>query len=364
MTILLYPPDKSQDARLYRFLFDALKRHSGARMASGIRPLPRLEYPRQHESVWIEWEGVRILLDMSDHIFLFDLPALRICDVYFKANLNQRMAEKVLAKAGAMDCLPKIRPFLFLPPEPVNCYRIEKATRLIRKRSWRPLDFCHVVGVYDNPFLEGLPPEAAKDVVADIGVNHFWVRYQIQQALQRTGMKGICRLTNRGNAELLDAQGVVRPNLSNGIFLLAMLASRMTVINTLPHAIFPWKAMESVALGIPFVVERRPLIVMPKALELIPGQHYLELLPELPGFDESAGPDDLLAYRLYPEIRLERLRERAEWLKGEIHNANHMGEMRAEVDAYCRRLLNTEYIANHFIETALQAVEKGSGPGG
>jgi hypothetical protein len=122
----------------------------------------------------------------------------------------------------------------------------------------------------------------------------------------------------------------------------------------LPHAVFPWKAMESIALGIPFVVERRPQIVMPKEFELAPGRHYLELLPELPGFDESAEPEDLRAYRLFPEIGLERLRERAEWLKGEISNHRHMAEMCAEVDAYRRRVFAPAFITQFFADTVAQ----------
>jgi hypothetical protein len=357
MTVWLHSPDQHQDARFYCFLVDALRRHAGARMASGNRPVPRMELPRQHESIWIDWNGVHILLDMSDHIFLFDIPALRQCDIYLKANLNRPIVEKVLARAGATDCLTKVRPFLFLPPAPFATYAfLERATRLLRNRRWLSFDFCHVVGVYNNPFLDGFPPGVVGDIAADPRTNHFWIRYQTQRALQGTGMRGFCRLTNRSNSALLDRAGVVRANMNTLTFLLAMLASRMTVLNTLPHAVFPWKAMESIALGIPFVVERRPQMAMPRGMELMPGQHYLEMLPELPGFDELAEPDDLRAYRLFPEIRLERLRERAEWLKGEILNRGRMSEMHAEVDAYRRRVLNPSFIARFFADTVAQAV--------
>ena len=47
MTVILYPTDPRQEAGFYRFLFAALRRHAGARLASGPRPLPRLEQPRQ-----------------------------------------------------------------------------------------------------------------------------------------------------------------------------------------------------------------------------------------------------------------------------------------------------------------------------
>lgn len=345
MTILLHPPDSRQNAGFYLFLFDALRKYMGARMATRQRPVPRMEHPRQHESVWIDWDGVPVVVDMSDHVQLFDVPALKQCKIYFKANLNGAMAKKVLKRAGAEAHCAKIQPFMFLPPTLAGCARIELITRLARRSAWRPYDFCHVVGVYNNPFLRGAPTEAERDIAPDPQTNHFWVRYQTQRALRETGLKGFCRLTNRGDPALLDPKGVVRSNLSPGVYLAAMLASRMTVLNTLPHAVFPWKAWESVALGIPFIAERRPLIVMPKEWELVAGRHYLEWLPELPEFDEMAEPDDLRAYRLFPEIRLERLKERAEWICGEIRNRTRMAEMRAEVEDYRRRVLSPRSIA-------------------
>lgn len=361
MTVWLHPPDARQEAGFYRFLFAALRRHAGARLASGPRPLPRLEQPRQHESVWIEWDGARILMDMSDHVFLFDLPALERCDLYFKANMNPALARNILAQAGLENHAAKLRPYLFLPPTLAGCAWLERGLRPLRRGNGRPFDFCHVVGVYENPFLAGTPPEASRDVAADPRTSHFWTRCQIQRALQASGMKGICRLTNRGNPTLLDAGGVVRANLDPRLFMLAIAASRVTVLNTLPHAVLPWKAMESIALGVPFVVERRPLAAMPLELELVPGRHYLELLPELPGFDENADPDDIRAYRLFPEIRLERLRERAEWLRDEIRNRERMAELRAEVDAYRRRVLAPAAIVQHLAETVARAAGKGNG---
>ena len=361
MTILLHAPDERQDSGFYRFLFDALRDRHGARTVTGMRPLPRVEQPRQHESVWIEWEGVQVFLDMSDHVFLFDVPALRKCDVYLKANLNRDVAIKVLEKVGASEDQKKIRPFVFLPPTLAGCARLEWITRAFRKGNGRLFDFCHIVGVYQNPFMGGIPPEAEQDIAADLGTTHFWVRYQIQRALRGAGLKGICRLTNRGDSSLLDLQGVVRANWPPPVFLASMLASRVTVLNTLPHAVFPWKALESVALGIPFVVERRPLISMPSEMELIPGRHYLELLPELPGFDASADVEDPKAYRIFPEIRLSRLRERAEWLKQEIRNRDRMDEMRFEVEAYRRRVLNPGFMARHVADAVAQAAGKRGG---
>ena len=359
MTLLLHAPDARQDSGFYRFLFDALRKHYDARWVTDGRPLPRMEQPRQHESVWIEWEGIQVLVDMSDHIFLFDVPALQRCDLYLKANLNVSLAHKVLAQAGASHHLSKIRPFVFLPPTLASCARLAWMSKPARALEMRPFDFCHIVGVYQNPFMRGIPPETDKDIAPDLGTNHFWVRYQTQRALREAGLSGFCRLTNRGDTSLLDSRGVVRANLAPRLFLMAMLASRMTVLNTLPHAVFPWKAWESMALGIPFLVERRPLITMPPELELIPGQHFLELLPELPGFDESADVTDPKAYRIFPEIRLARLRERAAWLKQEIHNRDRMAEMRCEVEAYRRRVMNPRFIAQYLAGVVAQAAGKG-----
>ena len=157
MTVILYPTDPRQEAGFYRFLFAALRRHAGARLASGPRPLPRLEQPRQHESVWIEWDGARILMDMSDHVFLFDLPALERCDLYFKANLNPALARKILVRAGLENHAAKLRPYLFLPPTLAGCARLERCLRPLRRGNGRPFDFCHVVASTRIPFSPGCP---------------------------------------------------------------------------------------------------------------------------------------------------------------------------------------------------------------
>ncbi|MBE0582434.1 MAG: hypothetical protein IH612_01585 [Desulfofustis sp.] len=359
MSIFIYPPDAQQDKGFYSFLIESLQRCAGARMTADERPLPRLELPRRHESLWINWNGIRVLVDMSDHIFLFDLPALQLCDLYLKANLNVSMAERVLTAAGVMDCLHKVKPFLFLSPSLGFCRRIEKVTRFTRMGRWRPFDFCHVVGVYNNPFLEGVPSAVEEDIPPDPEETHFWIRYQIQQALLSVGLKGFTRLTNRTNPALLDRGGVVRANMSIQMFLLAMMSSRVTVINTLPHAVFPWKVMESIALGIPFVVERRPQIVMPEEMELVPGEHYLELLPELPDLDKNAAPEELKSYRLFPRILLERLKERAEWLKGELRDRERMTYMLAAVESYRKHVLTPEFISVFFADQVKGAVNAG-----
>lgn len=360
MSIIIYPPDVKQDKRFYSFLIESLQRCVGAKIAvDERRPLPRLELPRRHESLWVNWNGIRVLVDMSDHIFLFDLPALQLCDLYLKANLNVSMAKRILTAADAMSCYHKLRPFLFLSPALGVCRRIETVTRFTRMGRWRPFDFCHVVGVYDNPFLEGTSSAIDEDIPPDPEEIHFWIRYQVQQALLGVGLKGFTRLTNRTNPALLDRGGVVRGNMDIHMFLLAMMASRVTVINTLPHAVFPWKVMESIALGVPFVVERRPQTIMPEEMELVPGEHYLELLPELPDLDKNAAPEELNSYRLFPRIRLERLKERAEWLKGELRNRERMIHMRANVESYRKRVLNPQFISAFFADQVKGAVTAG-----
>lgn len=360
MAILLYPPDAQQDAGFYRYLFDALRTCAGARDAKDPRPTPRMTQPYRHESAWIEYEGVRVLVDMSDHIFLFDLPALRQCDLYLKANLNERVARRVLDANGMGAEYAKLRPYLFLPPTLDRCRRLRKLAAPVRFFP-RPFDVCHIVGVYRNPFLEGDPAEAEQGVPADAVATHFWVRYQVQRTIRESGLRGMLRLTSRCNPAIEDPRGIVRPNVSNERFLLSMIASRLCVVNTLPHAVFPWKVLESVMLEVPFVVERAPLITMPEDFALIPGRHYLELLPELPDF-EDLPVTDIRSCRLAPAIPLERLRERARWLRSQVRDRRVMAGLEDAVRDYARNTLRPQNIVAH-LDRLVRERREGRAPG-
>ena len=81
-----------------------------------------------------------------------------------------------------------------------------------------------------------------------------------------------------------------------------MVDSRFTMINTLPHALLPWKASESLMLGRPFIVERSPLVEMPEPFQLRPNVHYLEMFPGFGDFDDNADIEDPHSYRILDRL--------------------------------------------------------------
>lgn len=79
----------------YRHFLSALVEHAGALGTAEPRPLPRMTKPREHESCWVKWGREWVFFDMSDHVQLFDLEALKRCVVYFKANLHRGIAGRI-----------------------------------------------------------------------------------------------------------------------------------------------------------------------------------------------------------------------------------------------------------------------------
>ena len=88
------------------------------------------------------------------------------------------------------------------------------------------------------------------------------------------------------------------------------------MINTLPHALLPWKASESLMLGRPFIVERSPLVEMPEPFLLRPNVHYLEMFPGFGDFDDNADIEDPHSYRMLDHLHLDQFREGAEKIAG------------------------------------------------
>ena len=103
MTTRLFEPELEKPGGFFSYVFRALREAEGATCAAEPRPLPRVTGPRDHQSAWIEMDGKRILLDMSDHVFLFDLKALNACDVYLKTNLYRPSAQVVLEREGMTE---------------------------------------------------------------------------------------------------------------------------------------------------------------------------------------------------------------------------------------------------------------------
>lgn len=264
------------------------------------RPFPQASDSRgRHEGAWITYQGVRVFVDMSDHVFQFDPVALREADLYLKANLHRGIAERVIVENGWADPGKKLQPYTFLAPGLPRCHQIRRLLDLtgMRKRFRRSGTVCHIVGVYENLARDKdsrpLPGEELEPRRM-----HYWIRHEFAAVLSTRAAAGsTVRLVSRGNHEIEDGQWVF-PNLSFGSFLLRILRSDALVLNTFPHAVFPWKALEAIALGVPVVAEREPLVEVPSDYRL---RTEIEMDEVLPSFGDFAGDrklSDPASYRV------------------------------------------------------------------
>jgi hypothetical protein len=351
MKIILYEPDLRENG-LFRFLYHALIECAKASLTSEPRPLPRMTQPREHNSSWASFDGRLALFDFSDHAFLYDLPALDRCDIYFKTNLNWPITELVLARAGRPELRHRILPFFSFSPHIEELQSFARArSKGLRGRLYRAAarclgvtyDICHIAGVYNNPVIENHSKLLDADSPPDPDFYHVWVRYHSQQALRSAGIRGYYRLTAK-DERLIDGR-LVFPRLRLERFASSILRSRISVVNTLPHALLPWKATEALALGRPLVLECEPLMEMWKPLGLQKDVHYLEMFPGCGHFDVSGGLDDRRSYRTFPRISAGEFRERAEWLREVLADRARMEEMTQAAQEYSDRVLQKQNLA-------------------
>jgi hypothetical protein len=346
MKIELFEPYLAQEKGIFQYLFCALIHSRGAKLVFEPRPLPRLVKPREHSSAWARFDGHLVFFDFSDHVFLYDAKALKKCDVYFKANLHLGVTRKVLEKDGSQEHESKILPFVWFAPS-LAAYRPDSLIKRLMFLGTKPSqDVCHIVGVYDNylakgeksVFVSGGPP-------VDPARYHFWMRYHVQQVLRDAGLSGYYRLTSRGNRDIEDNQTIF-PNLSGRKFMKAMVKSRFTMINTLPHALLPWKASESLMLGRPFIVERSPLVEIPEPFQLRPNVHYLEMFPGFGDFDDKAVIDDLHSYRILDRLYLDQFLVGAEKIAAAVKDRELVEYMTEQVRQYSATMLSPGFVAD------------------
>ena len=88
MRIRLYEPHLLTTGGFFSFVYHALMTRRGASLCPEPRPLPPLARPREHLGAWLEFHDKRVFIDMSDHVFLYDPDALRLCDIYFKSETS------------------------------------------------------------------------------------------------------------------------------------------------------------------------------------------------------------------------------------------------------------------------------------
>lgn len=330
----------------YRHFLSALVEHVDARGTDEARPLPRMTKPREHESCWVRWGGHWVFFDMSDHVQLLDLEALKLCSVYFKANLHRGIAGRVLWEGGLSDCERKLAPFLFFSEGLGDFARDAR-----RRRFWRldrpKYDVCFVMGVYENPVRDGgcSPFEHADEPMTPAAC-HFWSRWHAMQALRAAGIPGYYRLTSRANRTLEDGVNVLG-NLGRREFSRRISDGRITMVCTFPHALFPWKASESFVLGRPILIEQAPLTETPEPFMPVAGEHFLELLPGAGGFDGAASLADAPNHRVLARIPPERFRERAEWLRGVLADRERLSAMGEACRKFAARAYDKKTVAEY-----------------
>ena len=330
----------------YGHFLSALAEQVGARGTNEPRPLPRLAHPREHESCWVRWHDHWVFFDMSDHVQLFDLEALKICSAYFKANLHRGIAGRVLREAGLAEHAGKLVPFLFFAE---GLGDFERDFR--RRRFWRldkpAYDVCFVMGVYDNPVRDGKtsPFEDAAEPLTPAAC-HFWIRWHAMQAMKEAGIPGCYRLTSRANRSLEDGRNVCG-NLNRREFSRRISAGRITAVCTFPHALFPWKASESFALGRPILIEQTPLTETPAPFMPKAGEHFLEWLPGSGDFDAAVPLSDPASYRVLARIPPARFRERAEWLRGVLRDRDRLAAMGAACREFAARAYAKKTVADY-----------------
>lgn len=333
----------------YRHFLSALVSEYGAQPTDAPRPLPRLLKPREHESCWVDWDGNLLFFDMSDHVQLFDLNALKLCDVYFKANLHRGLAQRIVSDADQLPDLSKIVPFLFFS-EGLREFSKDARLRRMMRRDRPRYDICFVMGVYENLARDGgRSPFVHADEPMTPAAYHFWIRWHIMQAFKEAGISGYYRLTSRANKALEDEVHVCS-NLGRRQFSYQMSRGRMTAVCTLPHALFPWKASESFVLGRPILIEQAPLTETPAPFMPILGAHFLELLPGAGCFNEGVSLENSAGHRVLRRIAPERFCERAEWLRGVLADHERLAQMGEACRQFAAKVYDKKTVAKYISE--------------
>jgi len=346
--IELYESRHLREAGFFQFLFRALQKHEKAIVSEEKRPVPSgSEGNRSHAGAFARFGGRLIFFDMSDHVFDLDYNALEECDLYFKANYNEEIIKRTLDGKGKTNHMGKLHPFLFFPPSLPKCHMYRKAFHnFVKVLPTARYNICHIVGVYENPFLEKVEGTGHPEkTVLEPHEVHFWIRRLFSEALSEMDMPAFTRLTSRGNQSIEDGTHV-QANINHWHYLYRLIRSKITVLNTYPHAVYPWKAFESLALGVPFCLEQTPLITLPEEFSPKPEIHYIEILPAFGNFSSEADLKDPASYRILKLPSKERVREGFERLKTLLMDRVRWEEMQSNCRIFAEERLNPAYVAS------------------
>lgn len=340
MSVVMYEPQLAAPGGFFSYVFHCLVQAEGGVATERSRPLAKLQQPREHVSAWLEVDGVPVLLDMSDHVFLIDVEALKHCGVYLKSNLHRPTLRKVLAEAGCPELEAKVKPFFSFAGY-LQRYLESSWTRDLYAR-WRgnTEEVCDVVGVYEHLRREGESSVfEGEEMELTPSRVHYWARVHTLEALREAGLTGTLQLTSRYQRDLEDGE-LIRKNLSQSAYRRAILRAQLLMINTLPHALLPWKASEAIALGRPFVVDVPPLMEQAEPFALQEGVHYLSLLPPASFSETEPG-------RVLHRFTLEQFQHGAEQIRTVVRDGERMQEMREAVRAFRDHAFSAETVTSY-----------------
>ena len=361
MSLILHEKRHLKEPGFFRTLFRALRMQGGQVRVEDERPFPRYRAERSwHNGAWITWEGARVFVDMSDHVFQFDPVALREADLYLKANLHRGVAAKVFVEKGWPDPGERLQPYTFLAPGLPRCRQVRWVAEAsgLRRSIRRRGTVCHIVGVYENLARDGDPEPREGEELAPNRM-HYWIRHKFAEVLRERAPHGsTVRVVSRGNSELEDGR-FVHPNLHYHSYVLSILRADLLLLNTLPHAVYPWKAGEALALGVPIAMEHEPLVEIPPYFRPDLGRVAAEALPGgTAGFDRERCLEDPAAYRVLHWPGDERIREGLQGILETVGNPEISLKARKATRRFAQERLTNRAIASRFREVVEASAPK------
>ena len=252
-----------------------------------MRPKKNKFSPRTHISMWADINDELYFFDKSDHIQEIDINALLICEKYFKDNYNKSIIYKILKKYELLSYQDKIKPFF------PTCDVTKFYERALNTNFSYKYDIAQILSLYTSPD-KIFTHEYRKSYRH--AYDHGFIRYNTFQLLN-----GLSDLNVYINLSSKDKSWNY-PHYFHYLDFLQyskeLLSSKIAVVNTIPHRIFPWKVTEMICLGIPIAIDERPITQFPHFIKLNPNEHYLEIFPGISYLNEDLNldPFDISSY--------------------------------------------------------------------
>lgn len=306
-----------------------------------------LNQNREHLSTVVKFEGKLLVFDLSDHAFLWDTGALDNCDVYFKANLNWKIAERYIGEHLSESNRQKIAPFMLFTHSLFKVNRMKWCYSL--GAMMEKYDVCQITGIYRNYLLDNHGGDAfplASSKSAD--EYHFWIRYLTHKYLEESGVNSFTRLTSKGQKDQEDRNSVFG-TVNKHEYLRKMCASRFKFVNVMPHALYPWKATESVIMETPLILDHDTMMELPEPFLLRENEHFISLLGKRFDFDSGLDLEDPHSYRLLNLVESAEFSEAMESLIERINDAELHKYMKHQVIALKKRLIDPSNLLRYIL---------------